>query len=62
MPLNSIVEPAVETYPRFCQDKWRQTLKYGAMVGGYLGDPQTVARSLFDAGRAVIEFPGASRA
>jgi hypothetical protein len=26
------------------------------LTGGYLGDPQTIARSLYDAGRAVIEF------
>ena len=31
-------------------------LRDGAMVGGYLGDPQTIARSLYNAGRAVIEF------
>jgi AcrR family transcriptional regulator len=31
-------------------------LRDGAMVGGYLGDPQTIARSLYDAGRAVIKF------
>ncbi|MEV4604146.1 TetR/AcrR family transcriptional regulator [Amycolatopsis sp. NPDC049253] len=30
-------------------------LRDGAMVGGYLGDPQTIARSLYDAGRAVIK-------
>jgi AcrR family transcriptional regulator len=37
-------------------------LRDGAMVGGYLGDPQTVARLLFNAGRAVIEFQGGPRA
>ncbi|MFC1432075.1 TetR/AcrR family transcriptional regulator [Streptacidiphilus sp. N1-3] len=31
-------------------------LRDGAMVGGYLGDPQTIARSLYNAGRAVVEF------
>lgn len=31
-------------------------LRDGAMVSGYLSDPQTVARSLYNAGRAVIEF------
>jgi AcrR family transcriptional regulator len=31
-------------------------LRDGAMVGGYLGDPQTTAQSLYNAGRAVIEF------
>jgi hypothetical protein len=30
-------------------------LRDGAMVAGYLGDPDTVARSLYNAGRAVIE-------
>jgi len=30
-------------------------LRDGAMVGGYLGDPTTIARSLYNAGRAVIE-------
>jgi AcrR family transcriptional regulator len=30
-------------------------LRDGAMVGGYLGDPQIIARSLYNAGRAVIE-------
>lgn len=30
-------------------------LRDGAMVGGYLGDPQTIARSLYTAGSAVIE-------
>lgn len=29
-------------------------LRDGAMVGGYLGDPQTIARSLYNAGRAVM--------
>jgi AcrR family transcriptional regulator len=29
-------------------------LRDGAMVGGYLGDPQAVARSLYNAGRAVV--------
>jgi AcrR family transcriptional regulator len=33
-------------------------LRDGAMVGGYLGDPQTIGRSLYNAGRAVIEFRG----
>jgi len=33
-------------------------LRDGAMVAGYLGDPQTLARSLYNAGRAVIEFQG----
>jgi AcrR family transcriptional regulator len=31
-------------------------LRDGAMVGGYLGDAATVAKSLYGAGRAVIEF------
>ncbi|WP_157436443.1 hypothetical protein [Actinospica robiniae] len=31
-------------------------LRDGAMVAGYLGDPRTVARSLYNAGRAVITF------
>lgn len=31
-------------------------LRDGAMVAGYLGDPRTVARSLYSAGRAVIEY------
>ncbi|QUQ72420.1 TetR/AcrR family transcriptional regulator [Kutzneria sp. CA-103260] len=31
-------------------------LRDGAMVAGYLGDPQTVGRSLYNAGRAVLEF------
>lgn len=31
-------------------------LRDGAMVGGYLGDPQTIGRSLFNAGRAVVTF------
>jgi len=31
-------------------------LRDGAMVSGYLSDPQTVARSLYNAGRAVIEY------
>jgi AcrR family transcriptional regulator len=31
-------------------------LRDGAMVGGYLGDPQAIARSLYNAGRAVVEF------
>ena len=30
-------------------------LRDGAMVGGYLGDPQTIGRSLYDAGRAVVK-------
>jgi hypothetical protein len=30
-------------------------LRDGAMVGGYLGDPETIARSLHAAGSAVIE-------
>lgn len=30
-------------------------LRDGAMISGYLGDPQTVADALFHAGRAVIE-------
>lgn len=33
-------------------------LRDGAMVGGYLGDPQTIARSLYNAGRAVIMCRG----
>jgi hypothetical protein len=33
-------------------------LRDGAMVAGYLGDPQTLARSLYNAGRAVIEYRG----
>jgi len=33
-------------------------LRDGAMVGGYLGDPQTIGRSLHNAGRALIEFHG----
>ncbi|WP_228562670.1 TetR/AcrR family transcriptional regulator [Catenulispora rubra] len=36
-------------------DQWLM-LRDGAMVGGYLGDPQTIARSLYNAGRAVIKF------
>jgi AcrR family transcriptional regulator len=36
-------------------------LRDGAMVSGYLGDPQTVARSLFNAGRAVIAFRTAEK-
>jgi AcrR family transcriptional regulator len=35
-------------------DQWLM-LRDGAMVGGYLGDPQTIAHSLYNAGRAVIE-------
>jgi AcrR family transcriptional regulator len=31
-------------------------LRDGAMVAGYLGDPRTVGRSLYNAGRAVLEF------
>lgn len=31
-------------------------LRDGAMVSGYLSDPHTVARSLYNAGRAIIEF------
>ena len=31
-------------------------LRDGAMVAGYLGDPQAVGRSLYNAGRAVLEF------
>jgi AcrR family transcriptional regulator len=31
-------------------------LRDGAMVGGYLGDPQTIARSLYNAGSAVLKF------
>ncbi len=31
-------------------------LRDGAMVAGYLGDPQTVGQSLYNAGRAVLEF------
>jgi AcrR family transcriptional regulator len=31
-------------------------LRDGAMVAGYLDDPQTIARSLYNAGRAVLEF------
>jgi AcrR family transcriptional regulator len=31
-------------------------LRDGAMVGGYLGDPHTIARSLYRAGTAVIEY------
>ena len=33
-------------------------LRDGAMVGGYLGDPRTIARSLYNAGRAVIKVHG----
>lgn len=33
-------------------------LRDGAMVGGYLGDPQDIARSLYNAGRAMIIFRG----
>lgn len=29
-------------------------LRDGAMVGGYLGDPETIARSLYNAGRKVV--------
>jgi AcrR family transcriptional regulator len=36
-------------------DQWLM-LRDGAMVGGYLSDPQTIARSLYNAVRAVIEF------
>jgi AcrR family transcriptional regulator len=36
-------------------DQWLM-LRDGAMVGGYLGDPQTIARSLYDAGRKVLAF------
>lgn len=31
-------------------------LRDGAMVAGYLGDPETIARSLYNAGRGVISF------
>lgn len=31
-------------------------LRDGAMVAGYLGDPETIARSLYNAVRAVIDF------
>ncbi|QXE38453.1 TetR/AcrR family transcriptional regulator [Streptomyces sp. GMY02] len=31
-------------------------LRDGAMVGGYLGDPGTIAKSLYDAGRAILAF------
>ncbi|MGY6026986.1 TetR/AcrR family transcriptional regulator [Streptomyces spinosirectus] len=31
-------------------------LRDGAMVGGYLGDPRTIAKSLYNAGRAVLTF------
>jgi AcrR family transcriptional regulator len=37
-------------------------LRDGAMVAGYLGDPTTVARSLYNAGRAVIEFQRGAQA
>jgi AcrR family transcriptional regulator len=37
-------------------------LRDGAMVAGYLDDPQTVARSLYNAGRAVIEYRGGADA
>jgi AcrR family transcriptional regulator len=33
-------------------------LRDGAMVSGYLSDPQVVAQSLYNAGRAVIEYRG----
>ena len=35
-------------------------LRDGAMVSGYLSDPHMVARALFNAGRAVIEYRSAS--
>jgi AcrR family transcriptional regulator len=31
-------------------------LRDGAMVAGYLGDPQTIGRSLFNAGQAVVKY------
>jgi AcrR family transcriptional regulator len=31
-------------------------LRDGAMVGGYLGDPETVGRALYNASRAVLHF------
>jgi AcrR family transcriptional regulator len=35
---------------------WLVMLRDGAMVSGYLGDASSVAKSLYGAGRAVIEF------
>lgn len=42
------------TDPPDVADQWLM-LRDGAMVGGYLGNPQTIARSLYNAGRAIIE-------